>query len=217
MNRCDCLITSVPPYKIFTCFPQSRPGGIQRLRHSLVTSYWSLSSHVAALGLWLACDVLRAVKVGPLCSATDRVRAPLCRGPLPRHPHVLVSTRLLKRLSTQLQPPFIPVDTPRLRLFKIRLFRLHLQSYGIVTNTSSNHTCAASVAPCRLLGSSSSVAAVSVPHRRLPYAAPSRADLKMPLVSGLSAAHTIYLAGGNVLVLDKQGGRLNVSGTGVSS
>lgn len=28
------------------------------------------------------------------------------------------------------------------------------------------------------------------------------------LVSGLSAAHTIYLAGGNVVVLDKQGMRL---------
>lgn len=26
-----------------------------------------------------------------------------------------------------------------------------------------------------------------------------------PTVSGLSAAHTIYLAGGNVVVLDKQG------------
>lgn len=29
--------------------------------------------------------------------------------------------------------------------------------------------------------------------------------LMLILVSGLSAAHTVYLAGGNVVVLDKQG------------
>jgi hypothetical protein len=29
--------------------------------------------------------------------------------------------------------------------------------------------------------------------------------LQTQIVSGLSAAHTIYLAGGNVVVLDKQG------------
>ena len=33
----------------------------------------------------------------------------------------------------------------------------------------------------------------------------SNTDWLCPLVSGLSAAHTIYLAGGNVVVLDKQG------------
>lgn len=33
-------------------------------------------------------------------------------------------------------------------------------------------------------------------------------------VSGLSAAHTVYLNGGNVLVLDKQGKTIHILGLG---